>query len=339
MIPVPQGWGYTSSHMEGTPEVPLPEGPPPADMPRDRPVQLPGGAWAYQQSPERMQAAQQEAQAIVAQAQAQRESAALAQMLKNVPVAQAEKAIQTAIRFNGLRGYNRDFSALKAAGMTDEAAATKALLSNGHFMFYGQGNALAQNLKAMTPPARPRWVPPQGDAPGHFETRTGGVAFPPASMTEQPLSTEAAEIMDPTSGKRLGVTARTGPRTQRIILDEPDKNLTPDAQARIYAAQERGVLSELDSLDAISALNNPKSPRHDYYLGLKDQLKGIRQKRDALLSGAKPTASSIPGASASKPVQQLPDKPTKATLVKDTLYFTKRGVARWDGEKFIPVRE
>lgn len=49
-------------------------------------------------------------------------------------------------------------------------------------------------------------------------------------------------------------------------------------------------------------------------------------------AGAAPAPASTP---ATRPAQPLPEK--KDQLVKDTIYKTTRGDARWDGEKFIPI--
>src|SRR5437763_6304738 len=124
------GFGATASYQQGESPPRLPATLP--DIPPGVPTQLPGGVWAAR-NPINFPEQQQE----------QRDQEFQRALLQNVRVQDAAKAVEAAMRFQGMRGYERDLAMAKSAGLSDEQAATHALIRNSPKMFFNHPQAMA----------------------------------------------------------------------------------------------------------------------------------------------------------------------------------------------------
>jgi hypothetical protein len=103
------------------------------------------------------------------------------EMIRQNKIAEAEKAVSAAIRFQALRGYRRDLESGRAAH--------EAMAKWGPALFYSTPSALGAVQRALTPPRNvmPQWVPPDttSGAPGYFHTpgRAPTVVRPPSTTT------------------------------------------------------------------------------------------------------------------------------------------------------------
>lgn len=254
------------------------------------------------------------------------------ELRQTAKVTDAAKAIESAMRFQGLRSYERDLAALKSAGLPDATAHAQALARNAGRMFWSSPTTA---LKAMTPPApvpAPSVVTlpgmPPGVRSGRYGERFNFPPQPPASAA--PPKARQGEPVTDASGNIIGTDVGGG----RII---PTKQ---DADAR---ATFRSLEQQLHEVER--NLANPKNTLLSTSPAIKSKLDDWTRQRDDLrqrLSRLNPeayppaTADSIPrGNGATGAIHPLP--PAKGDLVTGTLYDTKRGVARWNGTAFEPV--
>jgi len=131
--------------------------------------------------------------------QAARDAQLLDQMSR---VAKSTKDIEVALRAQDEIGFRN-----AVAGGTPPLQA---------FQRYPRA-ASAPLVSAVRDAQQPSWVAATGNAPGHFVTRAGGVAFPPVSMSEHPDMPTVAQPVTTPEGEVLGYGAATGPTTRRII--------------------------------------------------------------------------------------------------------------------------
>lgn len=141
----------------------------------------------------------------------------------NLPLDQAEAAVEAAMRFQGQRGYQRE--------LAKGTAAPEALAKWAPMIFAGKGRSnlgqAAQMIRATAPKPSYSYVPPAGGAPGYFG---GGGLRPvliPPSITGAPAKDiQPKEFRDPRTGKIRYYNPATGapwaepaehPATVRVI--------------------------------------------------------------------------------------------------------------------------
>ncbi len=136
-------------------------------------------------------------------------------------------------------------------------------------------NAAARE-KAAT--VQPTWVPGVGGgAPGHWETRGGGVVpLPTADLP--PQSRQGQSVLD-AAGNEIA-TDIGGNRT----IATP--TLTPGQTGTLLSQRENNILKELDTIDMLAAARNPQHPKRARYEQLLRELDDARNKQSALLGGS-----------------------------------------------------
>jgi len=269
------GYAYASpGHLPGEPAIPLPQGPPdPSAGPANQPYQMPSGAWALrttQDHHDRLQALDQQARsARVARDNAARDAQMLDMMMR---VAKSTKDIEIAKRSIDVMGLQNDIQ----NGVPIHQAVAR------HPMALGSG--FGSTLKAVTPV--PKFTPTSTTVDGTKMVETSPNRFQqvrePSSSTEMPVDAKLEVAKDPETGKRLGLFAKSGPRTQRLVLDASDKKVSSGDKIRIYSAIQRGILQQLNSVEAMVALKSSAHPKHAYYVGQQEKLAGIQADLESL---------------------------------------------------------
>lgn len=264
---------------------------------RPPPEPAPEQAWEYRESPEAF-AARQDA---FARQQAARQAGAIARLYESSRIADAEKAISTAIRFQGLRGYEQDIR----SGLTPE----QALLRNGPRMFYSHPSAIAPMMRESRPAFVPQWVAPTGGVPGYFRTgqRGSGVSFPPAST----IPFEPSERTLP-SGTKLIETSRGRYQQPRAIGPTRVLNEFERSEMNRLMQQETSLATELDRS---RSLLSPDPAAQEGWLKLHqpdlERLATIRQRLEDYRTKA--AGSNVPVA---LPKAPAPKAPTTAAPAK-----------------------
>jgi hypothetical protein len=110
-----------------------------------------------------------------------------------------------------------------------------------------------------------------------------GKTYHPLPESSGPLDTTTKEMLDPTTGQRMGVLSREGPRSQRFT---PDAALSPAQNIAAYGAEINDILKELDSIDMLAAGRNPDHPKHAHYEELQRELAEARKLRGSLIQKA-----------------------------------------------------
>lgn len=165
-----------------------------------------------------------------------------------LPIDQAVKAVGAAIRFQGLRGYQQD--------LANSVPADQALARHAPMMFWqAPGATMTSTMKAMTPPAKPHFVPATGGAPAYFETP----GHPPTLLRAPPATPRPEDRMmpgvglvriDPTTGEHrvLIPDTRQSPMdpVQRALLgvDAADLRRTETEAAKAQGAVPTGIISK-----------------------------------------------------------------------------------------------
>lgn len=234
--------------------------------------------------------------------QAAEQSAMDAQMYAQMSrVAKSTKDIEIAKRSIDVMGLQRDIQ----SGVPIHEAVAR------HPMALGSG--FGSTLKATAPVPAPTVVAPSGKTPGYIQDPRGVPHFFPASSMEHPLDTSGTVLKDPESGKRIGAVYRTGPNTQHIVMDKVPGNVKPSTANAIYGSQERALMKELGDIEARAALINPKNPKYEYYKGLQDQLKAVRENRAALITAPDVPPSTKPATNAA-PARRVVRNPKTGKL-------------------------
>lgn len=178
------GYAYTASYNEGEEPPPLPVGPP--DIAPNTPVQLPGGVWGIRT----------EGAPAGGGAQDQRDLEFQRNLLKNVRVQDAAKAVESAMRFQGMRGYERDLQAAQAAGLSPEQAATQALVRNSGKMFFSHPQSLVPAIRSLRQP--PAVMPPTlvdlGGGVRGVQAGIGGAQFHPLPQPKPVVEGKLSDV-------------------------------------------------------------------------------------------------------------------------------------------------
>ncbi len=130
---------------------------------------------------------------------------------------------------------------------------------------------------------QPRFVPPSGQEPAHYVTRAGGISYPPeSSMGGTGIGPEMDVANDPESGERIGLWTRRGKNSWQLVLDPKEKALTGGNQITRLSALQRALAYELNTAEAIGALEDPKDPLHQQYLDRRNKLRSVADQLDAM---------------------------------------------------------
>lgn len=338
------GYGYTASYLEGEPRPQLPIGPP-EGIPFDQPTEVSPGVWGVVESQKAIERNQLLQEEFLRKKEDERATEFQRNLLKQVRVQDAAKAVEAAMRFQGMRGYERDLQAAQAAGLSPEQAATQALVRNSGKMFFSQPQAMVTALKALRPPPQvmePTVVDVGGGVKG-VRSGPGGNRFQflPASATApQHELGGVISVKDPATGAELGYVVSTGPNTGRFQKSESVAKLTPGQAVQALRAQSSVIQAQLGN-----AYSMPDKKERDAFTKTKmAELDQINQTIGELMKG---TSSATPALTlaatnangVARPSRALPLPAKKELLVKGNAYITKRGVAIWDGEKFKSVSE
>lgn len=226
----------------------------------------------------------------------------------------ADRAAKTAaIQLEGATGLQADLD----AGMTIDKAfpkwATKILAAHPQ--------SIGTSIKALQPPPNPTWNEPGAfgeGSPGVFTTPGRAPTVPPASAMDEDFDPYLQDL-----GRGVTVV-HTGPRRTQVI----DKPLPKGRMEEVDRLEMKDLVKEHADRTMGRLLVDPKDLK-DYDAGTKelaDQISALRGKYHGATeqkTGAAPAAP-LP----------MPDK--KESLQTGKLYKTARGLATWDGTKFIP---
>lgn len=237
----------------------------------------------------------------------------MADMARAAQVQQSAKAIESAMRFQGLRGYERDLEALTSAGIPRDQAQTQALARNAGRMFW---SSPATALKAMTPVMAP-FTPTVTELGGVKGVRQGlhGERFTPlqdTGFTEESRKRVGTEMTTPTGLHAVWV----GPNQIRLVEKTGELKDFTVPQLLEYAQTKQLSRDKADQAKAKEILD---------FLGQKVQ-KQI----------APPPASVPRGTGATGIIHPWPK--SKSELVVGDLYeHPTNGVGRWNGKVFEAV--
>ncbi len=223
---------------------------------------------------------------------------AVAEWYRTQKIEDADRAVSSAIQFQGLRGYQQ---ALKSG-----ESAEKALAKYGPMMFYSRPQAFGPSVRALTPkppPTVPQITPYQKE-----------------SLELQRQRLNRTPTMTPYQQEQVAL------RKQEIANRRPPAS--PLEKADISIAQEayKAAVDELQQLG---------ERKEGGMLGLGGNAKAYdaavkaRDEARAKLEGATPKLSE----QAAKTATPMPRN--KAELKRGERYLTPRGEATWDGEKFV----
>ena len=208
-------------------------------------------------------------------AQNEQDSAYLKQLVQNKNLKEAEKAVEFALQFQGMRGFERDLQTAKAAGISDEQAATQALIRNASKMFYKHPQNIAPALRMLQ---APKVVQGTGGVPTYVQAG-GRPYWPPASL--MPGETQPSVVTDPISQERIGVRVPTGPRTSTLVRDTRPGSLT-DVERQTLKTLE----SERKEINAVLPSSPPgafsPAKRADY-ASKTNRLAEIKAAENAIL--------------------------------------------------------
>ena len=159
---------------------------------------------------------------------------------------------------------------------------------------YETGRLAVENRRAATAEKQatvgPTWVPGvEGSAPGHWETRGGGVVPLPAPPVASlpPKEREGKSVLD-AAGNEIATDVGGG----HLI---PKPTLSPAQEGTLLNAEASDILKELDTIDMLAAARNPEHPKRARYEELLRKLDKARQRRSSLL-GESPGVSLTPPA-------------------------------------------
>lgn len=204
---------------------------------------------------------------------------------------------EAARKFTGQQNYMKRFQEL---GGTPEAA-RQAMLENASLLGVS-GGGMASLIKPTE--TQPTWVPPDKatGAPGYFSTPQGTMHIPPRERETGGLS------------MRDRLSALRGLETN-LSKDYMATSTTPPKAA------SPEVMAEWRQKHA----------------DLKRYRQEIQDILDQTKSGAAPSGVSAPPAAPAAPKSFPPVPQNKADLVKGEVYQTRRGPAKWDGERFTLI--
>lgn len=112
---------------------------------------------------------------------------AVNRLFQEQPADVAMKAIEAAVQFQGLRGYQQ--------AIKNGEAPEKALVKYGPMIFNKQAGAFGPSMKAITPPPNAVWSPATNGAPGAF-TMPGHMPLVPQPTGPKPSDILAREKFD-----------------------------------------------------------------------------------------------------------------------------------------------
>lgn len=211
------------------------------------------------------------------------------QLIQNARVQDASKAVESAMRFQGMRGYERDLQSAIASGLSPEQASTHALLRNAPKMFYAHPQSIAPLLNATRQVPAPSVV----DLPGLGKAVRSGVRgervqFPPASMTAEKTALGSTKpVVDPDSGQPVGFVVVTGPNTGHFQKAEGVDKLTPSNQIAVERTKASIINQQLRDAEVIGLSEDELKSFRKTKLSELDQI----QSRLTNLEGKKPAAA------------------------------------------------
>ncbi len=268
--------------------------------------------------------------------------------------ASAERQAQQAERareFEQTRLLNVQKIAQDAAQLQQQTAHQTA--QESRLMDYQQGLI---GLRQQQANRQPQFVEGQaGMFPSHILDERGSPHFfPEGSMGASSMEPQLDVAYDPETKKRIGLFNRRGKNSVQLVLDPTDKPMTVSNTIAAVNAIQRGILAELNTVDALAALRDKDDPRHQYYLdrqsklgGLTQQLEDLNKKTPTVLAptNAVPAVAAPAAAATNAPVAKIvgPTGPIKSLPKRKTdlnttdFYDVDGSVYRWDGSKLILV--
>ena len=217
----------------------------------------------------------------------------------------AQEAYDAAERFQAMRAYHADLQAGR-----DPSRWLPLIFKKNPSAIPGmmRERRLAAPPTALTVPGAPPGV-----------VYGGRVTFSPPPVPTGPVQTEP---LIGTDGKPIpGVRAARGKtgalHVVKETLDEPKASPTLNFQMLKTA-----IATTQKDLNQYGKEDPEYGPLKSKLDGLNAELEGMRTKKPVQTAPVTPQAP-------------LPLPTDKSKLEKDRLYQTRRGVARWDGEKFI----
>lgn len=231
---------------------------------------------------------------------------AIRQQINAMHFKNANDALNAAIRFQHMREAQR----MREQGRTEEEILTRL----GPGLFYQNMGALPSMVNQTRP------VPPPAitNIGGINVLRSGlrgerATAVPQSAIAKEPFE-PVTKIVDGEKVVKLSPN-----RWQLVNGDEP----SPSVLRTIYKDEITDLKEDLETLP-----DNNKPDTVAQRTALQKQIAEFRAKRKAL-SDTSARQSATPA------VSPLPFPKSKSELVKGQTYATPRGVATWDGDKFV----
>lgn len=273
----------------------------------------------------------------------------LQQQIQGLPIDQAQRATVAALKFQGQRGYQNDLAAGKPAH--------EALAKWAPMMFYDRPQIFSGAVRQSftTPKPSPRWVPadPNTGAPGHFESSAGTIHVPKVPVTPGPTpeptvrrfgNQDFLETTHPVTGVKSYHAMRAPEKEGTLNQVERDDLRFAEREAdRLQKQQE----DDTEGRRALALKAEKQTPRQaaaaEAYQARQRRLTGFNKKIDTYHARATATGPTVtaPGAAApaaaEPPAQVLPYPKSKGELKTGSVYNTRHGPARWNGQQFVRV--
>ncbi len=201
---------------------------------------------------------------------------------EEVAAAQAERQAQQAERqreFEQTRLLNVQKIAQDAARL--EQTQQHQAAQESRLLDYQQGLI---GLRQQQANRQPQFVEGQaGMFPSHILDERGSPHFfPEGSMGAAQTGPELQVAYDPDKKTRIGLFSRRGDKSWQFVPDATDKPITVSNTIAAVNAIQRGILAELNTVDALAALRDKDDPRHQYYLDRQSKLGGLTQQLEDL---------------------------------------------------------
>lgn len=226
---------------------------------------------------------------------------AIRQQLNATRFKEQQKAYEAGVRFQHMREAER----MREAGATEREIWGRLGLG----MMYNNPSAYVSRMGQLTPAPDPQ-LTNFGGADAVIEGKNKTVKFIPRSAIAQEPFEPVTKIVDGEKVVKLSPN-----RWQLVNGDEP----SPSVLRTIYKDEITDLKEDLETLP-----DNNRPDTVAQRTALQKQIAELRAKRKSLSdTSARPAATTLP----------MPK--SKSELVNGQIYATPRGVATWDGDKFV----
>lgn len=277
----------------------------------------------------------------------------IAARVRDLPLDQAQQAVTASIKFQGSRGYQNDLQ----AGMNP----AQALAKWAPMLFYDRPQSMSGAVRQAINPMAPTSFTPanaQTGAPAYLQTGKGTVHIvPPTAQgsAAQPAVQEFGGqkfLAVPGKGGAVHYQPLRAPPKEGALsqIERDDLSFAEREIDKLQARQENDRMGSRAFEQPTADLTEGQKLESANYRDRQIKINALQRKIDSYHNRINKAVENqqpdvAPGAPAivrppSQPTGSTEAKPlpsSKADLVVGQTYRTRRGLARWDGQKFQPV--